>query len=114
MHEASIALSILSVAEQQCRSAGYSRVQSIAVKIGKASGVLAEALVMAFDVVKAGTVSEEATLIIDEIPVGGACKACGESFTTEELYILECPVCGSTLFHINTGRELDITEIEVS
>jgi hydrogenase nickel incorporation protein HypA/HybF len=114
MHEASIALSILGIAEEHCLRAGYSKVESIAVRIGKASGVLAEALLMAFDVVKAGTASEEASLLIDEVPLGGTCEACGSDFTAEEQYILGCPVCGCASFHLSSGRELDVTEIEVS
>ncbi|GAB4390145.1 MAG: hydrogenase maturation nickel metallochaperone HypA [Thermodesulfovibrionales bacterium] len=113
MHEASIALSILGIAENNCREAGYERVESIRVRVGRASGVLPDALVMAFDIVKAGTVSENASLLVDDVPVGGRCRACGQEFTTEDLYILACPLCGSGDFTVDSGRELDITEIEV-
>lgn len=113
MHEASIALNILSIAEEKCREAGYEGIEAIRVRVGRASGVMPEALLMAFDVVKAGTISENASLLVDDVPVGGSCRACGEGFTTEDLYVLECPACGSGEFSVDSGRELDVTEIEV-
>jgi hydrogenase nickel incorporation protein HypA/HybF len=112
MHEASIALSILEIAEENCKKAGYGRVTSVGVKVGRASGVLPGALLLAFDVVKTGTIAAEATLLIEDIPLGGSCRACGGDFTSEERYVLSCPACGSLEFAINSGRELDIVEIE--
>jgi hydrogenase nickel incorporation protein HypA/HybF len=114
MHEASIVLSILSIAEGHCRKAGYGRVESIGVRIGNASGVMADALLSAFDIVKLGTISEGAELIIEGIPLGGECRSCGGEFTTDEPFILQCPECGSADFDMVSGRELDITEIEVA
>ncbi len=114
MHEASIALSILDIAEEHCRRAGYSTVDSVVVDIGTASGVLPEALSMAFDIAKADTTAREASLIINTIPIGGHCEVCSGDFTSEELFILACPNCGGRNFRISTGRELDIKEIEVN
>lgn len=113
MHEASIALSIISIAGEHCKRAGAGRIQSITVKVGGASGVLPYALLSAFDIVKAGTIAGEASLIIEEIPLGGVCKSCGNNFSTSKPFILECPNCGSADFLMNSGRELDVTEIEV-
>ncbi|OGW39534.1 MAG: hydrogenase maturation nickel metallochaperone HypA [Nitrospirae bacterium RBG_13_39_12] len=113
MHEVSIALSLLDVAEKHCKKEGYEGIESIGVKIGKASGIMSDALLFAFDAVKIGTIAEKAHLIIDEIPVTGFCKNCNNNFSVEEMYILCCPKCGGTEFTLETGRELDITEMEV-
>lgn len=114
MHEASIALSILDIAEEHCRRAGYSTIQSIEVDIGSASGVLPDALALAFEIARADTtIARSASLIINRIPIGGHCRGCGKDFTAEEAFILECPNCGSGDFSLTTGRELDIKEIEV-
>jgi hydrogenase nickel incorporation protein HypA/HybF len=114
MHEASIALSILDIAEKHCRRAGYSTVESVVVDIGTASGVLPEALSMAFEIAKADTIAHEASLIINTIPIGGHCTGCSGDFTSDELFILVCPNCGDRSFRILTGRELDIKEIEAN
>jgi hydrogenase nickel incorporation protein HypA/HybF len=113
MHEVSIALSLLDIAEKYCTKEGYGGIESISVKIGKASGVMSEALLFAFDAVKIGTIAEKAHLIIDEIPVTGFCKNCNKNFSVKETYVLCCPKCGDNSFRLETGRELDITEMEV-
>jgi hydrogenase nickel incorporation protein HypA/HybF len=113
MHEASIALSIIDIADKECRKAGCSRVTSIEVDIGSASGVLTDALYSAFDIVKHDTPAAGAKLIINEIPLGGTCRDCGRPFTTTEPFILACPNCGGKDFRFETGRELNVKEIEV-
>lgn len=113
MHEVSIALSLLKIAEEYCKKEGYRGIESIIVKIGKASGVMPEALVFAFDSVKINTLAENARLIIDEIPVSGFCNNCKNKFSVNEAFVLCCPRCGDTSIRIETGRELDIHEMEV-
>ena len=113
MHEVSIALSLLKIAEQHCKSNGYKGIESIAVKIGKASGVMPDALLFAFDAVKHGTLAERALLTIEEIPVSGYCHGCKSYFYIDERFVLCCPKCGGTTFSLESGRELDITELEV-
>jgi hydrogenase nickel incorporation protein HypA/HybF len=113
MHELSIAESLLEVALESCRSQGFSRIGSIKVLIGKASGVMPDALLFGFDAVKEGTIADKAALELEEVPVTGRCNDCGRDFTTEELYILSCPHCGGVSYTLLTGRELMITEMEV-
>jgi hydrogenase nickel incorporation protein HypA/HybF len=113
MHEVSIALSILEIARGYCEREGCKGIGSIKVKIGRASGVLPDALLFAFDTAKAGTIAEKAALTIEEIPVSGFCNTCNNNFSVEEAYILCCPKCGGTSFRVETGQELDISEMEV-
>jgi hydrogenase nickel incorporation protein HypA/HybF len=113
MHEASVAMSVIEIAERHCRDAGYSKVSSIDLRIGKGSGVLPDALEMAFDIVKLETMAAEAVLNIEAIPLGGKCRACGETFTTDDQFILACPSCQATDLCLEQGREMDIIEIEV-
>lgn len=114
MHEASIALNVIEIAAKNCRKAGYGRIDSIKLRIGRASGIMPDALLFAFDALKIDTIAEKATVMIDEIPVGGLCGSCGKDFVTEEAYVLCCPECGSASFKINTGRELEIVDMEVA
>ena len=113
MHEASIAMSIIGIAEERCKEAGYDQVSSISVRIGSASGVLPDVLAMAFDIVKLDTLAKVSMLNIDEIPLGGDCIDCASPFTTEDQFILSCPDCGSNKLTFTTGREMEITQIEV-
>ncbi|HMK56708.1 MAG TPA: hydrogenase maturation nickel metallochaperone HypA [Dissulfurispiraceae bacterium] len=113
MHELSIAQSLLEVALENCSSKGFSRIGSIKVVIGRASGVMSDALIFGFNALKDGTVASEAALEVEEVPVSGHCNDCGADFTTEESYVLSCPHCGGLSYTIGTGRELMITEMEV-
>lgn len=113
MHEVSIALGLLKIAAGYCEKEGYKGIESIKVKIGRASGVVTESLLFAFDAVKIGTIAEKATLTIDEVPVTGFCNICNSNFIVEEAYVLSCPKCGGTSFRVETGRELNIDEMEV-
>jgi len=115
MHETSIASELLNIAINECSKNGYSKIQTIKVIIGRATGVMPDALLFAFDILKENTSAENAQLIIEEIPVRGVCKDCGKEFESNEPYIVvACPVCGSFSLEITAGKELNITEMEVN
>lgn len=113
MHEVSIADSLLKIAVDECRKSGHGKINNVRVCIGKASGVMPEALLFAFDSLKAETIAEGATLTIEEVPVAGHCNACDKDFTATESFVLCCPQCGSNSYTIHAGRELDIKDLEV-
>lgn len=113
MHEASIAMSIIEIAEKHCRDAGYEKIKAIELRIGKGSGVMPEALRMAFDIVKIDTLAAGSEMTIDIIPIGGLCSACEKEFVTDDQFLIECPHCQSDSFKLSKGREMDIISIEV-
>ena len=114
MHEVSIAVSLLDLISTHCERGGYRSVQSVRLRIGRASGVLADALLFAFDVIKADTAARDAVLVIDSVSLGGICGECSSPFEVDEPYVLECPLCGSSSFKIEKGYELEIIEMEVN
>jgi hydrogenase nickel incorporation protein HypA/HybF len=113
MHEVSIALNLLDIVTEECRKSGGSTVEAINLRIGRASGIMTDALLFAFDAVRAGSVAERAHLNIAEVPVSGHCRECGDDFEVGEEYVLCCPRCGGGAFEITGGRELDIIDMEV-
>lgn len=113
MHEVSIAQGMLDYAIDYCEKNGHKSIELIKVKIGRAAGVVPDSLQFAFEALKTGTIAEKAVLTIDEIPVSGICNSCGKNFTVEEAYVIQCPLCGSMSFKVETGRELNIVEMEV-
>jgi len=114
MHEVSIALSLLDIVEKKCREAGYQSIDSVRVKVGKASGILPEAFSSALDVAKKDTLARHAEFMIDLVPLGGFCNGCGREFEMEGSYVLECPKCASLSFKINKGYELEIVDMDVN
>ena len=114
MHEASIAISLIETITDLCRQEGYSSIESVRLKVGKAAGILPEALLFAFDAAKAGTSASRAELIIEPVLLGGFCRECGSEFESEERYIYACPVCKSSSFQITRGDEMQIIDMEVN
>jgi len=114
MHESSIAHSILEIVDEQCREQGYASVEAITVRLGKATGIMPESLLFAFDALKENTVAKYATLTFEIVPVGGTCHACNKEFDVPDAqFIFECPLCGSKSFEISRGREMEIAEMEM-
>ncbi|MBI5640789.1 MAG: hydrogenase maturation nickel metallochaperone HypA [Nitrospirae bacterium] len=114
MHEVSIALNLIEIVSEQCRKSGFSRIDSVNVRIGRASGIMPDALNFAFDAIKDDSMAKGASLQIEVVPVTGRCGECSNTFSVEEDYILSCPACGGSSFSIISGRELDIINMEVS
>jgi hydrogenase nickel incorporation protein HypA/HybF len=113
MHEVSIAQSLLKIAVENCKNNGYKRIEEIKVKVGRASGVMPDALLFSFDAIKIGTIAEKAILNIAEVPVSAFCESCKKNFTVDEAFVIVCPMCGNISLRIETGRELYIEEMEV-
>ena len=114
MHEVSIAGGLLEIISEQCRKSGYRKIDSVNIRIGRASGIMPDALIFAFDTMKGESAAEGAVLHIEEVPVGGYCGDCNSDFTVEEEYVLSCPRCGGLSFRVTSGREMDIVDMEVS
>jgi hydrogenase nickel incorporation protein HypA/HybF len=114
MHEASIAISLLETVSDLCRQEGYNSIEVVRLKVGKAAGILPDALLFAFDVVKAGTIASQAELLIEYVSLGGFCCDCGSQFDSEERYIYTCPICKSRSIKITRGDEMQIIDMEVN
>lgn len=113
MHELSIAMSILEIVQSACVEAGHDRVEKVRVRIGRASGVMPDALLFAFECARSGTAAAGASLEIEEVPVGGHCRDCASDFTVDEKYVFQCPLCGGSSFKMGTGHELEVIDLEV-
>ncbi len=70
MHELSIAISIIDVAEEEVTRLGATQVTAIHVRIGALSGVAKEALASAFEMARENTELANTSLIFEEIPQG--------------------------------------------
>ena len=114
MHEASIAISLLETVADLCRQEGYNSIETVRLKVGRAAGILPDALLFAFDVAKADTIANQAELVIEYVPLGGYCCDCGLKFESEDRYIYACPACKSTLIKVTQGDELQIIDMEVN
>jgi hydrogenase nickel incorporation protein HypA/HybF len=109
MHEASLMQSALDLAIDAARRAGAERISRIGLCIGAASGVVPEALALAFEVLRQGTPAAGAELSIETRPARYRCPTC----STEFLEWGECPRCGELGTELIGGTELELSTVEV-
>jgi hydrogenase nickel incorporation protein HypA/HybF len=113
MHELSIALSILDLAEEEAARRGSRRVAAIHLKWGPLSGVVKDALLSAYDLARSSSALPDAELVIEEVPVVVYCPGCGQERAIEALPELCCPACGGPTPDVVHGRELDLVALEI-
>ncbi|MDX1942023.1 MAG: hydrogenase maturation nickel metallochaperone HypA [Saprospiraceae bacterium] len=113
MHELSIVMGIVEIAESETRKAGAVAVESIELEIGKLAGIQIDSLEFAWDVAVKNTVLQKAHRQIHHIPGKARCSECETEFEMIELYDA-CPNCGQYFSEILQGQELRVKSLVVS
>jgi hydrogenase nickel incorporation protein HypA/HybF len=108
MHELSLAEAVVDIVERHARGRPVTRVR---VRVGHLRQVVPGALQFAFELLSAGTVADGAELEIEEVPVRGRCRRCGEEAQLRG-FPLQCPRCGELDVEIVAGEELLVDELE--
>jgi hydrogenase nickel incorporation protein HypA/HybF len=112
MHELSIAMSIIEIAEENARRENATMVKKIELDIGTQSGVVLEALEFAMESAVRNTMLEKAKVVYNAISARAECNKCGHIFYTEDLFS-PCPECGNPFSQIIQGRELKVKSLIV-
>ena len=113
MHELSIALGIVKIAEQEYRKAGANKVESIELEIGTLSGVELDSLDVAWPMAVKDTVLEHAERKIDIIDGWARCVDCETEFPLDHIFD-SCPECNSYFKNVVRGKELRVKALEVT
>jgi hydrogenase nickel incorporation protein HypA/HybF len=112
MHELSIALSILEMAEEE--GARHSaKVTAIHLRLGALSGVALEALRSAYELAREPTSLAAAELVIEEVPLVTYCPVCASEQMPLSPSELRCPTCGTPTPTVVRGRELEVAALEI-
>lgn len=115
MHEFSLVVSMLDLAETAARADGASRIEAIHLEVGALAGVVPEALTFAFGVARQGTMAEHARLEVHALPATAYCEACRTTFELDDRFgIATCPGCGTLSADLRQGRELHVSHLEVA
>ena len=112
MHELSIALGIVKIAEDESRKASARVVKSIELEIGSMAGIEMDSLDFAWPIAVKDTVLEHANREIDLIPARAKCLECQTEFNLEHTFDA-CPSCKSYFKDIFQGKELRVKALEV-
>jgi hydrogenase nickel incorporation protein HypA/HybF len=109
MHELAITQSIVEMIVERTDGAS---VTAVHLRIGRVSGVVPDALRFCFDLVADGTPVQGARLEIDEPPGRARRRACGATFSVDDLVVL-C-ACGSADVEVLGGDELLVSAVELA
>lgn len=115
MHEMSLAVSLLAMAEAEAAQAGCARITAVTVHYGQISGVMPDALALAFDSLIAGGPHRGASLELVQLPLRLRCPSCQAVFpgSGPESRFLPCPDCGEEFGHtVEQGAELLLARVE--
>ncbi len=115
MHEFSLAVSLINVAEEAARAERAERIEAIFVEIGALAGVVPEALEFAFGGAREGTMAADARLEVTYLPAIAYCASCHSEFELDNRFgIAVCPVCDTPSADLRQGREMHVSHLEVS
>ena len=113
MHEMGIAMQIIKIAVASIPAdLKKPQVKRVNIKVGKLSAVVPESLRFCFQIAVQDTPLSDAELYIEEIPLKVRCTDCNVEWIAYEPVFI-CRKCNGKSVEMLSGRELDITSIEV-
>ena len=112
MHELSVALGIVRIAEDETAKAKATAVELIELEIGTLAGIEFDSLDFVWPAAVKNTVLENARRHIHKIRAKGRCIDCDTIFEMDHLYDA-CPRCRSNFKGILQGKELRVKALEV-
>lgn len=112
MHELSIALSIVEIAEEEVKKAGGNQVEEIVLEIGDLAGVEQEALDFAWKEAVKQTVLEQAKYVVENKAGIARCLNCQKEFILTYIYDL-CPSCNDFRKELLQGKEIRIKSLTI-
>jgi len=112
MHELSIAVSLVEIAEEEAERLG-ARVSAVHLRLGMLSGVVKEALLSSYEMASADTPLQGSRLVIEEVPVVVYCPRCDEQRPLESVQLFRCSACGCPTPDVRQGKEMELFALEV-
>lgn len=110
MHEYALMQALMERVGEEAAARRALAVHRIVVRIGDLSGVEADLLESAFEIVRAGTACEGAALEVERVPATWVCSACGRPIAGGGR--LQCGACGSPA-RLAAGGEILLGRIEL-
>lgn len=111
MHEMSIVLGIVKIAEAEAEKAGVNEFAAIDLEIGNLSGVEWDALDFAWEAAVEGSVLEKAEKRVHKIQAKAQCAECDHIYEVHYIHD-NCPKCGSFMKTILQGKELRVKSLD--
>jgi hydrogenase nickel incorporation protein HypA/HybF len=114
MHEMGIAQQLVNIALDAIPDDIDSpRVEKLNLKIGRLASVVEHSLTFCLEIITKDTPLEQAKVVIEFIPVTVRCKGCNNEWEVEGP-VFQCPHCREGEVQMLTGREIEITSLELA
>ena len=113
MHELSVCLSLLQQLETIAEERNASAIERVFLKIGPLSGIEPQLLRQAYPLAVAGTVAENAELVIETADVVVTCTQCGAESKVLPNRLL-CADCGDFRTRVVSGDEMILQRLELT
>lgn len=113
MHELSVCQSMLRQVDTIALRHHAQRVTQITLHIGLLSGVEPQLLLQAFPIASAGSVAQDARLVIETLPIRVHCQHCHQD-SEATLNRLTCRHCGGQQTQLISGNELLLANVELA
>jgi hydrogenase nickel incorporation protein HypA/HybF len=113
MHELSIAMSIVELAEEEAERRGV-QVTAVHLRLGALSGVVKEALLGSYEMACEESPLKGSRLIVEDVPVLISCPSCKTQRPISSIQLFCCAECGSPGSEIVQGKEIEVFALEIA
>src|SRR5271170_5890087 len=108
MHELSIAMSIVELAQEEADRRGGMQIKAVHLRLGLLAGVVKDALMSSYEMACADTPLRGSHLVVEEVPGVVYCPACNARRTVRSSEWFYCSECGALASEILQGKELEV------
>lgn len=113
MHELSIAMTIIDLAEEESQRQGGLRITAVHLRLGLLAGVVKDALLSSYEMACEATPLAGSRLVIEEVPGIVYCRTCDARRPVQSPEWFSCSTCGGLAAEILQGKELEVVSLEV-
>lgn len=113
MHELSIAMNIVEMAEEESQRRGGLHITAVHLRLGLLAGVAKDALLSSYEMACEDTPLKGSQLVVEEVPGVVYCPACDAQRPVRSSEWFCCSECGAIASEIVQGKELEVVSLEV-
>ncbi len=111
MHELSVCQALITQVEAVAEQHRAIEVYAIRVQIGPLAGIEPDLLEHAYLIARAGTLAQDARLVIDRLPIRVYCEGCGRESEATAISLV-CTHCGDWHTRLVSGDEMLLASVE--
>jgi hydrogenase nickel incorporation protein HypA/HybF len=112
MHEFSLAIEVINLAQREAEKNMAESIQEITIEVGDLSGVEADAFESALELLVKESILENADINIIRTPGKGKCNTCNHEFEMK-YRMATCPKCQCFPSEISGGEEFRVVSLLV-